>query len=84
MTNEEKQQAMRTIDGYLHYNVYQNHEIMFNDDCCDNYVPEIIAGLQDFIHMLIEGKPYDYAFHWANKIGADVARNFIDEMLDYT
>ena len=73
MTNEEKQQAMHNIDTFLNYKVYRNPDIMFCDGAeIDGkyHISDVVAALQDFIHILIKNEPYDYAWHWANKIGS--------------
>lgn len=59
--------------------VFRNPEIMFSDiirgiDEDNNYIDlvEIITDLYELLHKEIYNEPYDYMFHWANKIGACV------------
>ena len=82
MTDKGKQEAMHNIDTFLKFNVYRNPDIMFCDgaDIDGKYhIADVIAALQDFIHILIENKPYDYAWHWANKIGSWIVSDDVYE-----
>lgn len=70
--------------------VFQNPEIMFNDiirgeDEDENYIDlvEIITDLYELLHIEVEKQPYDYMFHWANKIGSWVdTGNFLKLIKD--
>lgn len=70
--------------------VFKNPEIMFNDiirgdDDDNNYIDliEIITDLYELLHIQVEKEPYDYMFHWANKIGSWVETgNFLKSLED--
>lgn len=73
MTYEEKIDAMQTIDNFLKWKVYRNADIMYDDAAYINgeyHISDVIAAMQDFIHIILTDEPYDYAWHWANKIGS--------------
>lgn len=70
---------MKNIDDireYLIENVFRNPDIMFSDERNNIDLPEIIASLYNCLHLVVTGEPYDYMFHWANKVGS-----YVDEQL---
>ena len=75
MTREEALTRIKNIDdirAYLIENIFRNPDIMFSDDRDIIDLPDVIASLYECLHILITGEPYEYMFHWANKIGSYV------------
>lgn len=72
----DKTELLNRIRKYLIENIYRNTDIMFNDtirpDNSDIDLIDIITGLYELLHLEITGESYDYMWHWANKIGADI------------
>lgn len=68
MTEKE----LNEIGEYIINNVMKNEEIMFSDTRIRADLPSIIASLYEVLYREITGKPYQYFFHFANKIGSDV------------
>lgn len=33
------------------------------------YLDDVIASLHNYLYECVTGKPYDYMWHWSNKIG---------------
>lgn len=78
----EKQ--LNAITEYLQENVWRNDHIMFADavEADDgNHVSDIISSLHNLLYEAVTGRRYDYAFHWANKIGSCTEDNIFDELL---
>lgn len=71
------------IEQYLIDNVFENPDVMFSDECRGEEVDlvSIIAGMFEYLHIMVKGEPYEYMFHWANKIGAWVEEKRFDEMI---
>ena len=68
------------IREYIIDNVMTNEDIMFSDDRIDSVdMPEIIASLYELLHQQVTGKPYQYFYHFANKIGSDVEDNLFQK-----
>ena len=75
MDNKE----LEKIRQYIIDNVMISEEIMFSDTRTDGIdLPEIIASLYELLHQQVTGKPYQYFYHFANKIGADVEDNLFN------
>ena len=70
---------MKNIDdirAYLVENVFRNPDIMLSKDREKIDLPEIIASLYEVLHRTVTGEPYEYMFHWANKVGT-----YVDDQL---
>lgn len=71
------------IRSYIVENIIQNTDLMFNDEIRSNKMPvdtiEVIVDLYEYLHVIVTGDKYDYMFHWANKIGADIETGLLDE-----
>lgn len=50
-------------------------------DNVDTTVIDIIATLHNLLYESIAGKPYDYMWHWCNKIGSDCNDHAFDDLL---
>lgn len=63
---------LEKIREYIIDNVMTNKDVMFSNDRWNSNIdlPEIIASLYELLHQQVTGKPYNYFFHFANKIGA--------------
>jgi hypothetical protein len=82
--DKEKLYAIR---DYLVEEIFRNPNVMFSDqvrgleaDTPD--LPTVIAGLYEYLNILVEGEPYAYMFHWANKIGSWVEEGDFDIMIN--
>jgi len=76
MTDKE----LEKIREYIIDNVMTNEDIMFSDDRIDNVdLPRIIASLYELLHRQVTGEPYQYFYHFANKIGSDVEDNLFSQ-----
>lgn len=85
----EKQ--LNNLTYWLRENVFKNTDIMYNDwlweqeldkDNVDTDLIDIIATLHNIIYELVIGEPYNYMFHWCNKIGADCNDHIFDKLLE--
>lgn len=85
--NEEE---LRKVCEFIIYNIMENNTIMYNNEC-RGYdetafnqqidLPAVIASLYNMLHKEVTGKDYNYFFHWANKIGADVEDDYLREVI---
>lgn len=76
---------LNKITGYLVENVWRNDNVMFDKELIkahdvENLV-DIISSLHNLLCEQVTGERYNYAFHWANKTGSDVADNLFDDLL---
>ena len=77
---------MSNITRWLIDNLFRNETIMFNDFvrgenyCNDVDLIDVIASLHNLLYESVNGEPYDYMFHWANKVGSDCTDNIFDNM----
>lgn len=79
----EKQ--LNAITEYLKENVWRNGDIMYADavETKDGkHVSDVISSLHNLLYEVVTGERYNYAFHWANKIGMWTEDNIFDEILD--
>jgi hypothetical protein len=76
MTEKE----LEKIREYIIDNVMTDTDIMLSDARIDGVdLPEIIASLYELLHRQVTGEPYQYFYHFANKIGADVEDNLFSQ-----
>lgn len=78
----EKQ--LNAITAYLKENVWRNDDIMYADavETKDGkHVSDVVSSLHNLLYEVVTGRRYDYAFHWANKIGSWTEDNIFDEIL---
>lgn len=76
------EQKLDKIRNYIITNVIRNPNIMYEGlirDLGDDPV-DIIASLYEELHKEVTGKPYEYMFHWANKIGSDCRDDLFKNM----
>ena len=72
---------------WLIWKVFRNSSIMFNDAIRgesdeDIDLVDVIASLHNLLYESVNGEPYDYMFHWANKEGAYCKDDLFDYMED--
>lgn len=83
------EQELYKITDWLRENIWRNDDVMYGYDyrfdlpvlSPDNRTIDtidIITSLHNLLFEAVTGKRYDYAFHWANKIGA----NLYDDIFD--
>lgn len=75
------------IRQFLVDEVFRNPNVMFSDEVRGEEfdtpdLATIIACLYEYLHILIEGEPYAYMFHWANKIGSWVEEGDFDLLIN--
>lgn len=79
MTKEQ----LDEITEYLKWNVWRNENVMFDNACIEeddvSNLVDIISSLHNLLYEEVTGKRYNYAFHWANKVGSDVVDNIFDK-----
>ena len=85
-------EKLEKIRKWLIENIFRNADIMLSDnryiwsyenpgegeeiDMC-----EIIASLYEVLHKEVTGEPYNYFFHWANKVGSWVEDNMFTDQI---
>ena len=88
----EKQ--LNEITYWLKENIWRNSDVMYGYDfrfdlpvlSPDHRVIDpidIITSLHNLLYEAVTGKRYDYAFHWANKIGATLLDDIFDMKGDH-
>lgn len=80
MTTEK----LNKITCYLIDNVWRNGNVMYDNRCIEEgdveNLVDIISSLHNLLYEEVTGKRYDYAFHWANKVGSGVDDNIFDNL----
>ena len=78
-----KIEQLDEITEYLISNVWRNSNVMFDNSCIEDGdvsdLIDIISSLHNLLYEEVTGKRYNYAFHWANKVGSDVVDNIFDK-----
>lgn len=72
MITEEK---LREVTQFMKDEVWRNQDIMYYQD---QRIIDIATSLHNLLYEAVTGERYNYAFHWANKIGSDVSDNIFD------
>lgn len=78
---------LENIFKWLIDNIFRNDNVMFNENISFVYndepfnLADVIASLANLLYKEVYGDPYDYFFHWANKIGADVEEHFFEHIM---
>lgn len=76
---------LHKITSYLVENVWRNDNVMFDKEFIKEHdvenLVDIISSLHNLLCEQVTGERYNYAFHWVNKIGSDVADNLFDDLL---
>lgn len=78
-----KKEQLDEITEYLIFNVWRNENVMFDNSCIEegdvSNLIDIISSLHNLLYEEVTGVKYDYAFHWANKVGSNVLDNIFDK-----
>jgi hypothetical protein len=74
------------VRKYLINEVFRNPNCVFDDNIrgYDGFNPDlidIICDLYEYLHVLLYNEPYDYMFHWANKVGGWVDTGLFDDII---
>lgn len=76
---------LHKITSYLVDNVWRNENVMFDKEFIEEHdvetLVDIISSLHNLLHEEVTGERYNYAFHWANKVGSGVDDNMFDDLL---
>ena len=77
-------EKLNKITAYIVENVWRNEDVMYDIRCIEEgdveKLVDIISSLHNLLYEEVTGKRYDYAFHWANKVGSDVDDNIFDNL----
>ena len=81
MTKEQ----LNKITEYLKENVWRNGDVMYDNRCIEEHdvenLVDIISSLHNLLHEEVTGERYNYAFHWANKVGSGVDDDIFDKLI---
>lgn len=83
LENYLDERKLKQIRNYLIDNVFRNPDVMFSKDRDEIDLPEIIASLYEVLHKTVTGEPYEYMYHWANKIGSYVKDDLFTKEENY-
>lgn len=73
---------LRAITENLIENVWRNDRVMYcMDDDTKTDLIDIVTTLHNLLYEAVTGAPYNYAFHWANKIGCWVDDQYFNELI---
>lgn len=65
---------LKRICGFIINYIMRDPDVMFSDarDVGQHHIDLIyvIASLYEELHKEVTGEPYEYMFHWANKVGS--------------
>ena len=77
---------LNTIKWWLIENIFRNGSIMFDDNIRrdDIDLVNVIASLYEMLHREVTHEPYEYMFHWANKVGSWCEDQFFINLLKET
>lgn len=80
---KEKEQ-LKMIRGFIVNYIMRDDQVMYSDDARDvgpHHIDLIyvIASLYEELHKVVTGEPYEYMFHWANKVGSWVEDDLFSE-----
>lgn len=75
---------LNAIRGFIVEYIMRDPNIMFSDarDVGQHHIDLIyvIASLYEELHKQVMGEPYEYMYHWANKVGSWVEDDLFDEV----
>ena len=75
------------VTEYLKDHVWRNSNVMFDKECIEEgdveQLVDIISSLHNLLYEEVTGERYNYAFHWANKVGSDTEDNIFDAIMKY-
>ena len=77
---------LNKITEYLKENVWRNADVMFDKACIEegdvSNLVDVITSLHNLLYEEVTGERYDYAFHWANKVGSGVDDDIFDTLIN--
>lgn len=67
---EMSKEELLKVRKFIIEKIMRNPSIMFSDNRVidDIDLVEVIASLYELLNRAVEGEPYEYMFHWANKV----------------
>lgn len=69
------------INTWLKDAIYRNPNVVYDEDM-HYFLLDVVASLQNLLNYAIVGEPYNYAFHWTNKIGYNgIDDSLLDEFI---
>lgn len=69
------------VNVWLKNEVYRDSDVVYDNEN-HYYLLDVVASLQNLLNYAITGKPYNYAFHWVNKIGYNgINDSLLDEFI---
>ena len=76
---------MTDITRWLIQKVFRDPNILFNDNIRGEHeedidLVDVIASLHNLLYESVNGEPYNYMFHWANKEGSYCHDHIFDHM----
>ena len=84
-----EQERCKIIRNWLIDNIFRDDVVMFDDNTVitnDHDINvdliEVISSLYEELHRLVYGEPYDYMFHWANKVGSWCGSDWFDKIIE--
>lgn len=79
------EEELKQITVWIKENIWRNPDVMFMqsdnqgiEDLDPDDLVDVISSLHNLLYEAVTGNRYDYAFHWANKIGAWTEDNIFD------
>lgn len=80
---KEKGQLKMIRDFIVNY-IMRDDQVMYSDEARDvgpHHIDLIyvISSLYEELHKQVTGEPYEYMFHWANKVGSWVEDDLFSE-----
>lgn len=75
------EEKLREITNYIILEIMRNPDVMYDKfiDECEVDIIGVIASLHNLLYEAVTGAPYDYMFHWANKLGMWCEDDLFDE-----
>lgn len=75
---------LKMIRDFIVRYIMRDDQVMYSDDARDvgpHHIDLIyvIASLYEELHKEVTGEPYEYMFHWANKVGSWVEDDLFSE-----
>lgn len=78
---------LNKVTEYLKDHVWRNSNVMFDKELIEEgdveQLVDIISSLHNLLYEEVTGERYNYAFHWANKVGSDTEDNVFDAIMKY-
>lgn len=73
---------LRLIREYIIDTVLSPDVFFAEDEETVTYLVNVVTSLYNMLHKEVTGEYYDYMFHWANKIGAEIDEHMFKEVTD--